>query len=468
MVQKKMKQRNMNKDILNVACIFLGLYLILTIYFLWLSGYESQQYVNNSYNKLLYLLEDTVVRGDIYSADGEILATASYNEDGDSQRYYPYKNQYCHVVGSLTKGRTGIEAAYNYQLLSSDDSIMKKITNDLKNKKDQGNSIVTTLDTTVQSAAYQAMEGYEGAVIVMDNKTGNILAMVSAPDYDPNFSYVDENSSVLLNRATQGLYTPGSIFKLLTLQEYLRQGNSADYSYECTGSIEVDGHKIHCSNRSAHGKVNLEESFAYSCNCSFINMGLQLDMGDFQKNCEQLLFNHPIPFALDSKVSYISLAENKTDFMKAQLLFGQGDTLMTPVHAAMLMQGIANDGICKEPRIVSSIKGSRGEVRIIDSGKDILLFTEDECRMLKPYLRSVVDYGTARALNSFEHFTVYGKTGTAEIDSLGNANSWFSGFAESTDKEQSYTIVVVVENIDSDTSPAPAVSVTKEILKVLD
>lgn len=482
MVQKKSKQkreescqRRMNKDILNVTYIFLGLFLLLAIYFAWLSGHGAQQYINNPYNKLLNLVADTVIRGDIYSADGELLATTSYDGDGNDYRYYPYKNEYCHVVGSIGNGMYGLESVYNYQLLSSDDSILKKITNDLSNEKDQGNSIVTTLDSTVQNAAGQAMEGYDGAVIVMDSTTGDVLAMVSGPDYNPNtiledWESIDSgDSSVLINRATQGLYTPGSVFKLLTLYEAIRQGLDENYTYTCTGSITVDGETIHCNNHTAHGTVNLEESFAYSCNCSFINLGLQLDTEKFQKTCEDLLFNSELPVSLAYKKSSIQVSGRSSDFQLAQLVFGQGDTLVTPMHMALLMQAVANGGKSMEPRFVTSIVGASGKTLETISEKTAkTLFSAERAEELKTYLRSVVEYGTAKKLNDFTNLTVYGKTGTAEINSEGNVHSWFAGFAENNATGKNYTIVVVAENLEPGISPAPSVAIAKEILKVLD
>lgn len=222
--------KKLNKDILIVTYIFMGLFLILAVYFFYLVGYSSRDLINNPYNKLQNLLSESVVRGDIYSSDGELLATTSYDSEGEEYRYYPFGEQYCHVVGSIGQGLYGLESAYNFDLLSSSSNILTKIANDLSDKKDSGDSIVTTLDSSVQKAAYQALKGYDGAAVVMDSKTGAVLAMVSNPGYNPNtieedWEKINEGeSSVLLNRATQGLYTPGSIFKLVTLYEYLKEG----------------------------------------------------------------------------------------------------------------------------------------------------------------------------------------------------------------------------------------------------
>ena len=132
--------------------------------------------------------------------------------------------------------------------------------------------MVTTLDATLQEAAYDALGAYKGAVVVLEPSTGKILAMVSKPDYDPNTVKqnwealsTDENS-VLLNRATQGLYAPGSTFKIVTALEYMREHSDYNsYSYNCTGVIEQEGTAIHCYGGNVHGPLDLQGSFAYSC-----------------------------------------------------------------------------------------------------------------------------------------------------------------------------------------------------------
>lgn len=131
---------------------------------------------------------------------------------------------------------------------------------------------------SLQQACYDAMGSQDGAAIVIDPATGKILAMVSKPDYDPNTiaqnwdSYVaaDSDSTVLLNRATQGLYAPGSTFKIFTLLSYLKQGNDPnEFSYDCNGTFEYNNYAMHCYNNKAHGSENLMDAFGNSCNCAF-------------------------------------------------------------------------------------------------------------------------------------------------------------------------------------------------------
>ena len=166
---------------------------------------------------IVYLCVDKVVRGDIYSADGTLLATTETDDEGNETRVYPQKKLFAHVIGYNSKTKMGVEAAENYYLLSETDNIFDQISTDLTGEKADGHNVYTTLDTTLQKAAYNALGNNKGAVIVMEPSTGKILAMVSKPDFNPNLvdedydewiSY-DSSESVLLNRATQGLYAPG-------------------------------------------------------------------------------------------------------------------------------------------------------------------------------------------------------------------------------------------------------------------
>lgn len=144
----------------------------------------------------------------------------------------------------------------------------------------------------LQKACYDALGSNRGAVIVMEPSTGKILAMVSKPDFDPNtlaanWSQItgEGSDSVLVNRATQGLYPPGSTFKLITMLEYLREHKNdyGQYHYICDGTYELGNNTINCVRTTAHGDVDLFSSLAVSCNCSFINIGLSLDLDRYKK-----------------------------------------------------------------------------------------------------------------------------------------------------------------------------------------
>ncbi len=461
-----------NKSIIRATYVFAGLFLLMVLYFSYYLVFKSDEHMNNSYNKLADRLSETTIRGTIYGNDGEVLAETKNDEDGNEYRYYPYNDLFCHAVGSIDYGKYGIESLYNYQLLSTDISWISKMFDDIQGEKYQGNNIITTFDVKLQQKAYEAMSKYKGAVVVMEADTGKVLTMLSNPSYNPNEAKEnwdtisqDENSPIL-NRATLGLYTPGSIFKLFTLEEYLEEGNNAEgYSFTCNGVVSIADQTIGCANMQKHGTIGLLESFADSCNGAFINIGQNISVSGLNDLCDRLLFNNELPIGFLHRQSSFSLNEDDDEFLKAQTYFGQGETLVTPMHMALICSAISNDGVLMKTMFVEKIENAYGStVEKYEPEEYEQLFTKQQAETLKTYMRSVVETGTAVKLNQYENLTVYGKTGTAQINNNESANSWFIGFAQGGEKK--YAIAVVCEEVSENTSPA--VTVARDVLKVLD
>jgi peptidoglycan glycosyltransferase len=227
--KEEKKQKSKNREYLVVMYLFFILFLLMMAYFVYFQVAESESFINSPYNTLQDLFSERVVRGDILSADGEVLATTKVADDGTETRSYPYGRIFAHAVGYAVNGKAGLENQTNFSLLRSHEFFLKQIADDLSGTKTQGDNVVTTLDTSVQKVAYEGLGSYDGAVIAMQPSTGKIIAMVSKPDYDPNHvqenwsTLTAEDSTVLFNRATQGSYAPGSVFKIATVLEYYRQ-----------------------------------------------------------------------------------------------------------------------------------------------------------------------------------------------------------------------------------------------------
>ena len=260
--KKRLKaKRARNKEFARVTYVFVALFLVLLGYIGYFQVKKSQEIIRSPYNARQNSNAKRVTRGTIVDRNGNVLAKTDTAADGSETREYPYGNVFAHVVGYSVQGKSGIESLENYDLLTSDENFLIKLKNEFQDKKNMGDTVVTTLDADLQEAAYQALGEKKGAVVVMEPKTGKILAMVSKPDFDPNTVEsswnalsTDENS-VLLNRATQGQYAPGSTFKVVTLLEFMRENpDYSSYSYNCTGSIENSGIKIHCYNGHVHGQ----------------------------------------------------------------------------------------------------------------------------------------------------------------------------------------------------------------------
>lgn len=218
------------KAILSIIYIFIGLFVLMMGYFTYFLFVKSDEVVNSTYNLRHDVLAKRVIRGNILSADGIVLAETLTDDEGNEIRSYPYGDMYAHVVGRVMRGRTGIEEVENITLLTSYSRSANAMYNDLIGIKNPGNNVVTTLNHKLNKVAYDALGDYRGAVVAIEPRTGKILALVSKPSYDPND--IEENwdkltedkdrESPLLNRASQGLYPPGSTFKVLTALAYIR------------------------------------------------------------------------------------------------------------------------------------------------------------------------------------------------------------------------------------------------------
>ena len=147
---------------------------------------KSRDIISSPYNKRQDSYADRVIRGKILDRKGNVLAQTNVAEDGTETREYPYNNIFAHVVGYTAQGKSGLESVSNFELLTSNAFFVDKLKNEFQDKKNQGDNVVTTLDTNLQEAAYDALGSNKGAAVALNPKTGEVLAMVSKPTYDPN------------------------------------------------------------------------------------------------------------------------------------------------------------------------------------------------------------------------------------------------------------------------------------------
>ncbi len=456
MGQKSPKEKKSvtNSEFTVVTYLFVVLFLGMIGYFVYFQIFKSQDFINSPYNARQDLKAEYVVRGEIRAKNGEVLAKTEIDEDGNETRIYPYSNLFSHVVGYSTNGKSGLEAQENYTLLSSDEFFLEQISNNLKEEKNLGNNVVTTLDYDIQKVAYDALGNYQGAVIVMEPETGKIIAMVSKPDFDPNtvgvnWDQITQNgSTVLYNRATQGQYAPGSVFKIFTALEYYREDKYKvdSYLFQCNGSFTHQGKTIHCASNEKHGEINYEESFAESCNASFANLAIGLKPKQFTKTCEELLFNQDLPIAFENRTSKFSISDSSSASLIMETGIGQGETLVSPLHMLLVTSAICNDGVLMQPYLVDYVENASGTVvDINEPEKYKQLMTYQEAKVLQGLMGSVVSEGTASSLKG-QKYQAYGKTGTAQVsDTTEQTNAWFVGYAKMSQKND-IAIAVIVEN----------------------
>ena len=463
----KKRRKLRNKEFASVTYFFVSVFLVMMGYIVYFHAVKSKDMINSPYNVRLDSMSDRVVRGKILDCDGEVLAETKIAKDGSESRNYPYGKLYGHVVGYDTMGKYGLESTANFYLLTSNAFFLEKISREFQEEKNIGDNVITTLDTNLQQAAYNALGSHKGAAIVMEASTGKVLAMVSKPTYNPNTIEQDweqllaDENSILLNRAMQGAYAPGSVFKIVTALEYMRENRSYDsYTYDCNGKITEEGTTIHCAGKVKHGEEDLKESFANSCNASFSNIGLTLDISSYRKTAEELLFNKDLPSLLPYHSSRFQLTKDSTASEIMMTAMGQGQTQVSPYHMALISAAIANGGTLMKPYLIDHIENYTGStVKKFMPEKYARLMTSEEATQLKEYLSAVVESGTGRALKG-HGYTVAGKTGTAEYSSnKEKSHSWFTGFSNVENPD--IVVSVVVESADN--SGMSAVSVAKSI-----
>lgn len=441
-----------NRHILLAAYGMAALFAGLILYFAWFLQVKSDTVIISSYNPRLESFSDRVVRGEILSNDGRVLASTTADGAGNEVRSYPYGPLFSHVVGYTSKGKTGLEALANFYLVTSHVNLVEQVVYQLSSKKNPGDNVVTTLDADLQKVAFDALGNRRGAVVAMEPSTGKVLAMVSKPDFDPNTLAAkwdqmvsDKNQAgQLLNRATQGLYPPGSTFKIVTALEYMRENPHTyeDFQFDCNGTFKYQDYSIQCYHGEAHGHEDFTQAFANSCNGAFADIGLTLDLTRLKATAGQLLFNHSLPIALPYNQSSYTLAAGADPWQILQTSIGQGATLMTPMHSLMITAAIANGGLLMKPYFIDHVENAGGD-RIKKFGPKQYgrLMTLEEASRLTELMKAVVTEGTATVLKT-EAYTAAGKTGSAEFDKTKETHSWFTGFAPADQPRLSVTVIV--------------------------
>ena len=483
------------RQIAFTAVLVIALFSAMIVYFCNYAISRRSILFDNDYNHRDILLEKHNRRGTIYSEDGEILAQS----DEYNNRSYPYAEQFCHVVGYSKEGGSGIEEYMKYELLHSDIPFSSKLYHDRMEELYPGNNVYTTLNVSMQQYAYEAIGEYRGAVVVTDPSTGRILAMVSKPDFDPNaivqiWEYLRTNqsgNSQLLNRATQGIYAPGSTFKIIDAVELLQEDPAAIYSFsfDCEDGIyENGGESIHCFDYEHHHSQNLEQAFANSCNSAFASIVTEtLDKDRFRKTLKRLLFEQELPYDLPSSESHSQLLEdqNISTHNLMQVAIGQGTTGVSPLHMNMITMAVANDGVLMRPHLIDRVVTAEGRLLKEYQPKTAATFMDRETaqlvrRLMANVTRITYDqetgrdvWGTASIFDGTKTYTAYGKTGTAEFGDDEDSHGWFTGFATlNRDTADTYApgasgpdtvcITVLIEN--GGTGSDKAVPVAKQIL----
>lgn len=317
--------------------------------------------------------------------------------------------------------------------------------------------VVLTLDSKIQSITEKALsEGTEkGAAVVMDVQNGEIIASASFPDFDPGniADYLSKKNSPFINRAFSA-YSVGSTWKLVVAAAALESGISPEKTFECTGSIEVDGRIYKCHWETGHGEIGMEKALEISCNPYFINLALEIGGKKILETAKNLGFGTPSYFGEGWYSAAGNLPSEDTLFSKtvlASFAFGQGKLLATPVQLASLAAAIANGGKAVTPKLVLGTYGKNGNWTETPDYSENPAISEKTAKALRKMMVNVVENGSGANAKP-KNGSAGGKTASAQtgqFDSDGNEiiHAWFVGFYPAENPK--FAIAVLAEGMDS-------------------
>jgi penicillin-binding protein 2 len=427
---------------------------------------------------LLRGLVMTPFRGRFYFDEGVSPQTIGYLLKISPEQLEEYRRK--GYSGEERVGASGLEAWAEPQLagirggsvyvLDPNGNILTRLAN-VESKAPE--YMHTTLDKDLQMQAQRAMEGYKGAIVVMERDSGRLLAMVSAPGYDANlFETSNYNSNILLNaaindpdrkllnRVTQGAYPLGSVFKIATMAAALESGYyRSNTTYECGYRFtELAGVTLYdwtyTYKKSPSGNIDLIGGLVRSCNPYFWHIGLDL----FKKGEAYDMVTHAQGFGLGKMTGIRELEEVAGQVLEprsegdaVQLAIGQGSMLVTPLQVAVMISSIGNGGYLYRPEIVSKFTSPDGSVLYTDSPEVVGRLPErpEIMDVIRKAMRQVVtnEHGTAQAALAGIQIPIYGKTGTASTAEI-EPHSWFVGYTDAAKetKKPDITVVVLAEN----------------------
>ncbi len=409
-------------------------------------------------------------RGSILTSDNVILAESVENSDGTYSRVYPEGSLAAHVLGytSTQYGSTGVEASMESQLVgTSGYTTWSDAINSLAGTPTAGNDVTLTINSKIQTVAEQQLEGYTGAIVVMNPETGAVLAEASSPTYD--VSQVDSilsgssSSGALYNRATQALYAPGSSFKVVTLASALTNGTvTADTSFSAPASIDIGGAAVTNFNSESWSTLTVREATWYSANTVYGQIADKLGASALVSTAKAFGFeDSSIAQDFSLTTSLMPDASEMTEWETAWAGDGQpvgqhtspSGPQATVMQMALVASAVANDGVLVHPYLVQSVSSPAGEL-ISTTQTEVYgtVMSSTVASEIRDILTGVVTNGTG-TLAAVDGTTVAGKTGTAETSST-SYDAWFIGMAPADDPK--VVVAVIIEDAGSDASTAAA------------
>jgi peptidoglycan glycosyltransferase len=443
----------MNTQIVKLFGFLVVLYALLFGFTSYWSVFDADSLEANIANKRPLLEEQQIDRGDILAADGSVIARSVPRGEGDDKvfvRRYPEGSLYGNPIGYsfVQQGQVGFELEHNDELVGEKTEFLT-VLDELQGHAQVGNKVQSALDPDAQRAAVEGLGGQRGAVVAIVPSTGEVRAMVSIPEYDPNDVPEDlarlntEQSAPLFNRATQAGYQPGSTMKVVTATAAIDSGEyTPDDTVTGRSPKEISGVPLQNAGGEQFGDIPLTEALTNSVNTVWAEVGENLGKDTMYKYMERFGFDQKprldypgFQLATSGVFEGNRLLTTDDSIDIGRVAIGQERLNVTPLQMAEVAAAVANEGELMEPRLWSKVIDPDGREEKLDPQRQSRVMSEDTAATLNDMMQSVVaeGTGTAAALSGID---VAGKTGTAEIDIEGGVNqAWFIGFAPADDPE---------------------------------
>jgi penicillin-binding protein A len=488
----------MNPQIVRLTYVSLILVAVLVVMTTYWQTWASASLAERQDNSIKRVAEFSIDRGLVFSFEPRKRLARNRERVVDGRtlffRRYPYGPLAAHVVGYSTVGRsrTGLERSLNDFLTASNSNlstVFDKTLDELRGKPIQGNDVVTTLDLDAQEVATEALGSNCGAVAALDPRTGKVLVLASSPGFDPNL--VEENfgkieqitadctpAAPLLNRASAGLYVPGSTFKVITASAALESEKfTPDSSFYDPGYCTVYGKRVNNFDTSSpFGTIDLTSALAYSVNSVFCNIGKRLGAKRILDTARQFGFYEkpPLETPADERLASGLYRSGSLFYPKVdanvdagRMAFGQERMLVTALQQAMVAGAIGVGGRLMEPHVVDRIVAPGGKV--IERQRPRLIrraVSKETADAVAEMMRLAVDRGTGTAAQ-ISGYSIGGKTGTGETGVPGSNTTWFIAFAGDDEESPPRLAIAVVLQDQSGTGGTTAAPIAREVMQAI-
>lgn len=458
----------MNKPLKHVALVGFVMFALLFGSTSWIQYFQAQNLNEHELNNRTLLDELSRERGPILVDGTPIAYSVPVDDQYEFQRTYGAEGMpaevYAGITGffSITSGATGLEKTEHSMLSGTDDALFyENISSLLTGQDPAGAAIELTINPAAQKAAWDALGGQNGAVAAIDPSTGDVLALVSTPGWDPNAIATHDRDSALssyeqliadednpaYNRAIGGnLYPPGSTFKIVTAAAALESGDyTPDSMLEGPAQLPLPQTSATIGNSGGgacgNGTTSLHDALRTSCNTAFASLGMELGSDTMSEQASKFGFGEGLDIPLSVTAS--SFPSDTNEPQLAQSALGQFEVRSTPLQMAMVSAAIANDGALMHPQLIDQVRNSRTLDLISEPSPRELsrAVSSDTAESLTTMMTSVVDSGTGTA-GAIEGVDVAAKTGTAQHAEGAAPHAWFTSFAPADDPRVAVAVVV--------------------------